>query len=132
MKFFCKGHENLLGTHKNTIEFTKDKHLTMDGDCIVGVEADFDYGKLMNFIKNKEKIHVRLSVGEISDEFSFVVSHDFDDKHEIVIRRSYFNSKRTLGFRTTKAAIDIKRDLIDTLKNPESTLTVEFNEDIKQ
>ena len=50
--FHAFGHKNLLGTHKNTLEFTKDKNLTLKGDCIVGVNADFDAGELKNFIKN--------------------------------------------------------------------------------
>ena len=37
---FAQGHENILGTHKTTLEFTKDKHLTKKGDCIVAVAAD--------------------------------------------------------------------------------------------
>ena len=41
-KFNAYGHPNILGTHKTTFEFTKDNELTLNGDCIVGVKADFE------------------------------------------------------------------------------------------
>ena len=41
-QFPCYGHENILSTHKTTIEFTKDSELTLDGDCILGIKADFN------------------------------------------------------------------------------------------
>ena len=40
--FTAYGHKNILATHKTTIEFTKDKELSLKGNCIVGVRADFD------------------------------------------------------------------------------------------
>lgn len=46
MQFHITGHENILSTHKNTFEFTKDKHLTKSGTCIVGVNADFELEKI--------------------------------------------------------------------------------------
>ena len=126
--FNCYGHSNVLSLHRNTLEFTKDSELSKDGDCIVGVRADFDYGKLMEFIEeNKDKkIICEISVDDISDEFSFVVNPDFKDEHEIVIRKSEFNSTRTLGFNVDKAAKDINRDLIEKLKNKDKKMKVIF------
>jgi len=34
------GHSNILSLHKKTIEITKDSHLTINGDCIIGVNAN--------------------------------------------------------------------------------------------
>ena len=34
-----KGHKNILSLHKKTIEITKDSQLTVNGDCIVGVNS---------------------------------------------------------------------------------------------
>ncbi|HUT17100.1 MAG TPA: DUF371 domain-containing protein, partial [Acidobacteriota bacterium] len=34
------GHKNIQATHKTTLEFTKDKHLSKKGDCIVAVAVD--------------------------------------------------------------------------------------------
>jgi len=51
--FYCFGHENIQATHKNTIEFTKEDSLTKNGDCIVGVKADFDRDSLVGYIIKK-------------------------------------------------------------------------------
>ena len=53
-KFSAYGHENILGTNKKTFEFTKDRDLSLKGDCIVGVNADFDLEKLKEFIKQNK------------------------------------------------------------------------------
>lgn len=127
-KFNCFGHENVLALHRNTIEFSKDSFLTKDGDCIIGVKADFDFFKLMNFIL---KIDGKIADAEIfcdgvSDKFSFVVNPDFSDAHEIVIRRTEFRSRRTLGVNADKAAKDIKREFIDRIKNSKAEIKVIF------
>ena len=49
--FTCYGHENIASKHKTTLEFTKDKELGLEGDCIVGVKADFSLLQLKKFIK---------------------------------------------------------------------------------
>ncbi len=133
--FGCRGHKNILSTHKNTLEFTKDESLTLNGDCILGVSADFEKEKLFNFINRcKGQIRAEIRVGNLRDEFNFFLNNGFCDDQEIVIRRSGFISERTLGIRCDKAAIDINRKIVDTLRDPNSRLEVIFHEkkDIKQ
>ena len=60
-KFHAYGHPNILGTHKTTLEFTKDEDLTSNGNCIIGVKADFELSRLKEFIEkngNKKRIAV--------------------------------------------------------------------------
>ena len=38
--FRCRGHPLVLGTHPTTFEVTCEKHLTENGNCIIGVAAD--------------------------------------------------------------------------------------------
>ncbi len=54
-KFNAYGHPNILATHKTTLEFTKDKEVSLRGDCIIGINSDFDLGKLKDFIKKTIK-----------------------------------------------------------------------------
>ena len=54
-RFTCYGHENITSKHKNTLEFTKDNDVSLQGDCIVGVKADFSLVKIRKFIKSKLK-----------------------------------------------------------------------------
>ena len=38
-KFYAYSHANVIGSHKTTIEITKDNYLTKKGDCIVGINS---------------------------------------------------------------------------------------------
>ena len=91
MKFFIYGHENLLATHNTTLEFTKDSYLTKNGDCIVGIRADFSYDELMK-LKGQDTIKIIISIDEIKEEIISKVNKYFDHKEEIVIRLSDFLS----------------------------------------
>ena len=58
--FSCYGHENITSKHKTTLEFTKDSKLGLEGDCIIGVKADFSLPQLKKFIKslNNNKVTI--------------------------------------------------------------------------
>ena len=122
--FTAYGHKNVLATHKTTVEFTKDKELSLKGNCILGVKADFDLAELKKLIKGNRKIKIKISVDDISDEITAEVNPDFDDDREIVIRMGGFKSKRTLGIRADKGAARVKRGLVDKLKNPVQKINV--------
>ena len=124
--FHCRGHGNILSTHRNTIEFTKEKELSLRGDCILGVDADFDFAALRQFLAGKKQIRATVSIGGISDTFSFIPNPDFSDAHELVIRKTGFNSTRTLGFHADKAAKDISRELAKKAKDKNAVLTITF------
>jgi hypothetical protein len=128
--FTCSGHINLLGTHKTTLEFTKENHLTKQGDCIIGVSADFDASALQRFVLDSpKKVFCRLEAGGHTDSFSFILNRDFCHPEEIVIRKTDFLSDRTLGIFSRKAAIDIDRNLISSLSDPTTKCTVTFHEE---
>lgn len=122
--FSAYGHQNITAKHKTTLEFTKDREVTKRGDCILGVNADFDLESIKKIIKGKEKIKITIKAGDFSEEISAEINKDFDDKNEIVIRRSDFSSKRTLGIHSDKACIDLNKKLIELMKNPSQKLTI--------
>lgn len=124
--FSCFGHKNILAKHRNTIEFTKDKELTMEGDCIIGVNSDFELEKIKELILNKKTLKIKIKVNDLTEEIICNVNPGFDDSHEIVLRKSEFNSKRTLGFRLDKAAKDLSREMIEKMKNPHQKMIVEL------
>jgi hypothetical protein len=121
--FCCYGHQNIQGTHKNTFEFTKDKEVSLDGNCIIGVNADFDVDKLKSLLKSKQ-IKMTLKAGTHKDEVLFFPNPDFSDLHEIVVRLGEFISSRTLGVRADKASIHINRKLIELMKKPDQKLEI--------
>jgi hypothetical protein len=127
--FNCCGHENILGLHNSTIEFTKDYSLTKNGDCIIGVRADFDFRELMDFVAENSgrKVECKIIVGLIEDEFSFYINPDFSGHHEIVIRKTDFCSKRTLGVLANKAAVDLNRGIMEKMRDRNSIMKVIFS-----
>ena len=61
--FTCCGHENITCRHKTTLEFTKDSDLSIKGDCIIGVKADFSIKEVKRFIEslgNNKKITITI------------------------------------------------------------------------
>ena len=121
MQFKTKGHENVLGTHYNTLEFTKDAHLTEKGDCIIGVNSDFNFNELKEL---KGKIKITLLIDNIKDELIAEINQDFEHKTEMVIRKSDFKDKRTFAINATKAAKGISRELIEKMKDPTVVMDV--------
>ncbi|MBI2664258.1 DUF371 domain-containing protein [Candidatus Woesearchaeota archaeon] len=109
------GHKNILATHKNTIEFTKDRSLTANGDCILGIKADFDLYKLRQFL-SADKVRIIIAVDSISETITATPNKNFDDNKEMVIRVGDFTSERTFAVRADKAAKHLSRDLVNLLR----------------
>ena len=124
ISFKAYGHKNITAKHPKTLEFTKDKDLSLEGDCILGVNADFDSKKLKEFVKGKKKLGMAIKAGAVEDYVEFELNPDFDDEKEVVIRKGDFISKRTLGIRADKACSDLKKELIAKLKNPQQEINI--------
>ncbi|MBW2984188.1 DUF371 domain-containing protein [Candidatus Woesearchaeota archaeon] len=125
--FSAYGRKNITAKHKTTLEFTKDKEVTKKGDCIVGAKADFDLKSIKKFIKNKKKIRIKIKAGDFCEEIRCEVNPNFGDSKEIVIRKSDFISKRTLGINANKAAADLNKKIIELLKNPNQKLLISLS-----
>ena len=122
--FTAWGHENITGRHKRTLEFTKESELSLQGDCIIGVNANFSVYDLKELINEGEKMKMVITADDISDEVVFDANKGFDDDKEIVVRMGDFSSDRTFGLRADKACNDLKKELIEKLKNPEQRIDV--------
>jgi len=131
--FSAYGHRNILATHKATLEFTREKELSLKGDCIVGVGSDFDREALKKFIeKNGNKkvlitIKIKKNGDGLSEKFNAILNPSFDDEKEIVIRKSDFISSRTLAIRSEKAASDFGKELVRLMKEPSSRMVIELS-----
>ncbi len=126
-KIIAKGHENVLSLHKSTFEITKDKDLSLAGDCIIGLDIDKSMEDFPNEFKEKlanddTKVIVELKTPNASDTIEGFGHHDLSLSHptDIVCRKSTFVCSRTLMIKSNKAAIDLNRDLIKDLANGES------------
>ena len=131
--FSAYGHRNILATHRTTLEFTKEKELSLKGDCIVGVDSDFDNETLKHFIKsviekNNKKIRIIIKIKNngkyFTKEFNAALNPSFNDEKEIVIRKSDFISSRTFAIKSEKAAGDFGKDFVRMIKEPSSRIIV--------
>lgn len=151
-KFIAYGHENITAKHKTTLEFTKDEDLSLKGDCIIGVRADFSLNQLKKFIKslknNKIKIRIEINIKKlpllkkslngksikslknnkkIIEVIHAEINPDFNSDREMVIRKSEFKDKRTFAVRADKAACDLSRKLTIKLKNFKQKMTISIS-----
>ncbi|MBI4452779.1 DUF371 domain-containing protein [Candidatus Woesearchaeota archaeon] len=132
-KFRAYGHPNILGTHKTTLEFTKDDELSLKGGCIVGVKADFNLNKIKGFIKKMPNKKITITIEVIDEEnkrvkekISAELNPGFNDDKELVIRKTDFMSERTLAIKADKAAFELNRGLIESLKQKKVVIAVVF------
>lgn len=128
---FGYGHENIRATHKTTLEFTKEKHLTKKGDCIIAVAADKGLADLSrefkeNLQKPNAKLTILIEAGGITEQVhacgsqQLVLSHPTD----VVIRKSSYLCARTLAICANKAADDLSRELVKKLENPNQKVKI--------
>ena len=121
-----RGHRNVLGTHRNTLEITRDHTISKRADCIIGVEANCGCAgldpKIKNHIKTGGHLRFEISVEGSSYDFSGRGSPNLDlsDPDEMVFRKSDFVSPRTAAISCNIAAIDLPRELIRLLQNPQN------------
>ena len=123
--FYCFGHENIRGTHRKTVEFTKDTELSPGGTCIIGINADFDFHNLKRL---SGRIKTVLEVGNLVDSFTAIINSEFNDEREIVFRKSAYSSARTLAQYLDKAANGMNRDIIKSMRHRESRMKVTITE----
>ena len=84
--FNCYGHENITCKHKTTLEFTKDSELSLKGDCIAGVKADFSLKGIKSFIKSlgsNKKITITIET----------IKNDYNNKNFNEIKYNANNNK---------------------------------------
>ena len=121
------GHPMVRAMHERTIEITTDGHLTLRGDCIIGVGAAKGVAQLSPSMKEalrSDHARVKFTIVTPGGEFSFAArgSKDlpFESPTDMVIRKSGFVCGRTLAIEAESSAREIPRDLVRTLKSPDA------------
>ena len=129
--FTCYGHDNITCKHKTTLEFTKDKDLSLKGDCIVGVKADFSLVQLKKFIKslgNNKKITITIEAinkdYKITEKINAEINPGFNSNKEMVIRKTDFISERTFAIKSDKAACEVTAGLVSFLKDRNAVIEI--------
>jgi hypothetical protein len=121
--FYGKGHPNISAKHKTTLEFTKAKTLSKRGNCIVVIKCEKACKDLpeefKTLLRKGKKLHIIIECEGLRDEL-IAQGHEkleLSSEEDIVIRKSDFIDARTLAIRANKAACDLRRELVEKLKN---------------
>jgi uncharacterized protein len=125
------GHQNTLAIHPTTLMFTKEKHLTQTGDCIIAVAADRTVADLSAEFKDKlrkpnAKLTILIEADGIKEQINafgspkLILSHPTDT----VVRRSDYVCTRTLAIHADKASNDLPRAIVEKLKNPKQEVKI--------
>ena len=126
------GHPNVRSTHRTTTEITTDPHLSVRGDCIVGVLADSGCATLPDTLKKDLRnpdscVLISIRVGKTRFDITgrgdarLTLTHP----HDIVIRKSTFVCPRTLAVGCDMASVDMPRSMVQDLQNGmEGTMTI--------
>ncbi len=117
------GHSNVQSLHSRTIEITKDKELTLRGDCIIGVNANKSCKDLSDKIKEKiKKNNSYIEIELIVEPYSFIIKgsgHNdllLTNSKDIVLRKSKFICDRTLSIKCDYSSLEIPREIVNALK----------------
>ncbi|WP_456423593.1 DUF371 domain-containing protein [Thermococcus sp.] len=128
----CKGHKNVRATHRSTLEITTEDFLTPRGDCIICVSADKSLKDLSEEFKEAlrkgSKLRIVIKAGNLWDELIAYGSPGLklESPVSMVIRKSDYIDGRTLAIKANKSAKDLRRELVELLKNPKSEVVVEL------
>lgn len=123
-KITFRGHSNVRSQHSRTVEITKDDSLTVQGDCIVGVQASHSCADIPDHIRTKlrsrsTKVQIMLDVNGHKFEINgrgdpgLEITH----KSDIVIRTSDYTCPRTLAVGCDAASSDIPKNMVHDLQN---------------
>ncbi len=118
----ARGHPLVLGTHPTTFEVTAEDHLTINGNCIIGIAADKGCLGLSSAFKavlahDEAVLVTRLDCGGVVAEVRSRGSSQMMLNHpaDMVWRRSAFVCGRTIGILSDAVALTLPRDLIANL-----------------
>ena len=125
------GHENIRAVHPSTLMFTKEKHLSKTGDCIIAVGAEKAVTDLsFEFKEELKKPNAKLTMIIEADGSTQQINASGAPKLvltntiDMVIRKSNYISDRTLAIRADKSSIDLPRDFVEKLKNPQQKIKI--------
>ena len=125
------GHENIQAIHPSTLMFTKEKHLSNTGDCIIGVAAnkagvDLDQKFKDALRKSNAKLTIIIEAGGLTEQIVAFGSPELTLTHQtdIVIRKSDYISDRTLAIHADKSSNDLPRLMVEKLKNPNQKISI--------
>jgi hypothetical protein len=121
------GHPNVRSLHAKTVEITKEEHLTLRGDCIIGVRAskacaDLDESLKRRLASGDSVVKIEIMVG--SESFAISGMGDgrltLQNHQDIVIRKTGFVCPRTMSVKCDMASSDMPRNMVRALQDKDA------------
>ena len=132
--FYAYGHPAILSTHPSTLEITTSHELTRRGDCVVAVKSSSavrnlpeDLKRVLSSSRGRGRLALRVGPFEFTVEGRGDPRLTFLHDTDLVVRKSAFISDRTLMIHADKSSIDIPRDMVRLLQDPNNRVTVEIS-----
>jgi hypothetical protein len=130
-KILAFGHVNIQAIHPLTLMFTKEKHLSKTGDCIVAVASDKAVADLSPEFKDKlrkpnAKLTILIEANGLTEQINASGSPKLilTNPTDMVIRKSDYICNRTLAIHADKAANGLPRTFVEKLKDPKQEVKV--------
>jgi hypothetical protein len=130
-EFFARGHANITAKHPTTLEITKETELTRKGDCIIAVGSTKGMTELSERFRmlctdNNARITLEINASKIAETVQGWGSPSLTLTHckDIVARKSSYITDRTLILGANKAAKDLSRKLVRTLRSPDTSVRI--------
>ena len=127
--FVAYGHNNIKGTHKTTLEITKEDYLTPQGDCIIGIRSTLACSdiprEVLQIAQNVDcRITLKLCANGKIEQIRGTghPSLTYLDKTSFVVRKSNYVCPRTLMINADKSAKDLDRSFINIIKNEKAII----------
>jgi hypothetical protein len=131
--FFAKGHPAVSSTHPTTLELTRETGLGKKGDCIVAVGCSAGLRDLPEPMKKalsseacRARLTLKLDVHRFAIEGRGAQGLTLSHPTDIVVRKSGFESDRTLMVHANRAAADLPRSFVELLRDPRRKVLVEL------
>lgn len=122
----CRGDPAVRSRHPTTFAITTDQHLTVAGDCIIGICADTGAAGLSDSFRRQAAkegtiILTRLLCRDVCVRVRAEGGPGLclDHPGDLVWRKSTFTCGRTVGIHADHAARDLPRELIALLRGGE-------------
>jgi hypothetical protein len=127
----CHGHKNIRALHKSTFEITKEADLSLNGDCIIAVDADIGAADLSpEFYDVISRDGTILITTLYCDGVTAIIRSEgcrgitLTHETDLVWRRSTFLCPRTISVRSDHIACQLPRELIKKLQNEEEMTVI--------
>src|SRR5438445_1464788 len=126
----AQGHPHVKASHPSSIEITRSESLSKEGEGVIGVKAnkacEHLSKELKNALKKAKRVEITFEVDGLIDKLTAFGSPALEMTHSesLVIRKDDFIDERTLAIMSDKSASELKKELIERLRNPQIKLKI--------